>query len=228
MPAGPRHPGWSVRSCGRQLLRRGRLQAKPRAINRSGSHDHFSQSCQGAIGATLADTWAVLRAIADRAGGDPGFVGLTGDVDFKKRTKPVKLGIVETYGWKATTEGARKAFGSAKQRLQMAGIDLRGRADDADIEAVEKSLSDALELTQAINAWEGRWPLNTYADLDATKLSQSGARPAEDRRSDDAKAGRRVAGATRSGARHLRQGGRELRCADHARRLWSCRRSGSA
>jgi Asp-tRNA(Asn)/Glu-tRNA(Gln) amidotransferase A subunit family amidase len=45
------------------------------AINRSGSHDHFSQSCQGAIGATLADTWAVLRAIADRAGGDPGFVG---------------------------------------------------------------------------------------------------------------------------------------------------------
>ena len=42
------------------------------AINRSGSHDHFSQSCQGAIGATLADTWAVVRAIADRAGGDPG------------------------------------------------------------------------------------------------------------------------------------------------------------
>jgi Asp-tRNA(Asn)/Glu-tRNA(Gln) amidotransferase A subunit family amidase len=143
------------------------------AINRSGSHDHFSQSCQGAIGATLADTWAVVRAIADRAGGDPGFVGLTGDVDFKKRTKPVKLGIVETYGWKATTEGGRKAFGSAKQRLQMAGIDLRGRADDADIEAVEQALSDALELTQSINAWEGRWPLNTYADIDPTKLSQS-------------------------------------------------------
>jgi Asp-tRNA(Asn)/Glu-tRNA(Gln) amidotransferase A subunit family amidase len=143
------------------------------AINRSGSHDHFSQSCQGAIGATLADTWAVVRAIADRAGGDPGFVGLTGDVDFKKRTKPVKLGIVETYGWSATTEGGRKAFGTAKQRLQMAGIDLRGRADDADIEAVEQALSDALALTQSINAWEGRWPLNTYTDMDATKLSQS-------------------------------------------------------
>lgn len=143
------------------------------AINRSGSHDHFSQSCQGAIGATLADTWAVLRAIADRAGGDPGFVGLTGDVDFKKRTKPGKLGIVETYGWKHTTEGARKAFAAAKQRLQMVGLDLRGRADDSDIEAVEQALSDALELTQSINAWEGRWPLNTYSDLDPTKLSQS-------------------------------------------------------
>jgi len=46
------------------------------AINRSGSHDHFSQSCQGAIGATLADTWAVLRAHPRREGGDPGFFGL--------------------------------------------------------------------------------------------------------------------------------------------------------
>jgi Asp-tRNA(Asn)/Glu-tRNA(Gln) amidotransferase A subunit family amidase len=143
------------------------------AINRSGSHDHFSQSCQGAIGATLADTWAVLRAIADRAGGDPGFIGLTGDVDFKTRTKPGKLAIVETFGWKNTSEGARKAFAAAKQRLQTVGIDLVGRADDPDIEAVEQSLSDALELTMSINAWEGRWPLNTYSDLDPTKLSQS-------------------------------------------------------
>jgi Asp-tRNA(Asn)/Glu-tRNA(Gln) amidotransferase A subunit family amidase len=143
------------------------------AINRSGSHDHFSQSCQGAIGATLADTWAVLRAIADRAGGDPGFVGLTGDVDFKTRNKPAKLGILGTYGWKATSEGARKAFATAKQRLQMSGIDLRERADDADIEAAEQALSDALDLTMSINAWEGRWPLNTYSDLDPTKLSQS-------------------------------------------------------
>jgi Asp-tRNA(Asn)/Glu-tRNA(Gln) amidotransferase A subunit family amidase len=50
---------------------------------------------------------------------------------------------------------------------------LRSRADDPDIEAVEQSLSDALDLTMSINAWEGRWPLNTYSDLDPTKLSQS-------------------------------------------------------
>ncbi|AMN39386.1 amidase [Rhodoplanes sp. Z2-YC6860] len=143
------------------------------AINRSGSHDHFSQSCQGAIGATLADTWAVLRAIADRAGGDPGFVGLTGDVDFKTRTRPGKLAIVETYGWKHTSEGGRKAFAAAKQRLQTVGIELLSRADDPDIEAVDQSLSEAMDLTMSINAWEGRWPLNTYSDMDPTKLSQS-------------------------------------------------------
>ena len=145
------------------------------AINRSGSHDHFSQSCQGAIGATLADTWAVLRAIADRAGGDPGFVGLTGDVNFAKRAKPARLGLLETGGWSATTEGARKAFAGAKEQLAKAGVELKGRADDPDIDTVEKTIADAQPLTLAINAWEGRWPLNTYADLDATKLSE-GAR----------------------------------------------------
>jgi Asp-tRNA(Asn)/Glu-tRNA(Gln) amidotransferase A subunit family amidase len=145
------------------------------AINRSGSHDHFSQSCQGAIGATLADTWAVLRAIADRAGGDPGFVGLAGDVNFSRRAKPARLGVLETGGFGATTEGARKAFASAKEKFAKAGIEIKGRADDPEIEAAEQAIADAQPLTLAINAWEGRWPLNTYVDLDASKLSH-GAR----------------------------------------------------
>ena len=145
------------------------------AINRSGSHDHFSQSCQGAIGATLADTWAVLRAIADRAGGDPGFIGLTGEVNFTRRAKPARLGVLETGGWSATTEGARQAFAGAKDKLAKAGVELKSRADDPAIEALEKAIADAQPLTLAINAWEGRWPLNTYVDLDASKLSQ-GAR----------------------------------------------------
>ena len=143
------------------------------AINRSGSHDHFSQSCQGAIGATLADTWAVLRAIADRTGGDPGYAGLTGDVDFTKRTKPLKLGVLETGGWGATSEGARKAVLSARQRLVVKGVHVMSRKEDPDLEAVEQALKDALPLTMAINAWEGRWPLNTYADIDAKKLSDA-------------------------------------------------------
>lgn len=141
------------------------------AINRSGSHDHFSQSCQGSIGATLADTWAVLRAIADRTGGDPGYPGLTGDVDFTERTEPLKLAVLETGGWSATTEGARRAFVALKQRLQANGVAVRSRADDGAIETVEQAVADALPVTMAINAWEGRWPLNTYADMDASKLS---------------------------------------------------------
>jgi Asp-tRNA(Asn)/Glu-tRNA(Gln) amidotransferase A subunit family amidase len=140
------------------------------AINRSGSHDHFSQSVQGAIGATLADTWAVLRAMADRCGGDPGFVGLAGDVDFTARKKPARVGVLQTGGWGATSPGAREAFDAARRKLAVS-VEVRGRADDRDIEQAEKAMADALPITMAINAWEGRWPLNTYADMDATKLS---------------------------------------------------------
>jgi Asp-tRNA(Asn)/Glu-tRNA(Gln) amidotransferase A subunit family amidase len=143
------------------------------AINRSGSHDHFSQSCQGAIGATLADTWAVLRAIADRIGGDPGFAGLAGEVDFSKRQKPARLAMLETGGWSAASDVARQAFAEAKARLAKAGVELKGRAEDTEIEAAEQAMAEALPMTMAINNWEGRWPLNTYADLDASKLSEA-------------------------------------------------------
>jgi Asp-tRNA(Asn)/Glu-tRNA(Gln) amidotransferase A subunit family amidase len=143
------------------------------AINRGGSYDHFSQSCQGVLAATLADAWAVARAIADRAGGDPGYVGLSGAVDFSRRAQPARLAVLETGGWDSTTDGARRAFAATRARLAEAGIELRGRADDPEIERLEQHLADALTITRHINDWEGRWPLNTYADLDASKLSAS-------------------------------------------------------
>ena len=113
-----------------------------------------------------------MRAIADRAGGDPGFVGLAGDVDLSRRAKPTRLGRPARPAAGARPPKARARRSPARGRqLATAGIELRGRADDPDIEAVEQAIADALPLTQAINAWEGRWPLNTYADLDAGKLS---------------------------------------------------------
>jgi Asp-tRNA(Asn)/Glu-tRNA(Gln) amidotransferase A subunit family amidase len=41
------------------------------------------------------------------------------------------------------------------------------------IEEVEGAIADVAVLTRSINAWEGRWPLNTYRERDAGKLSQS-------------------------------------------------------
>jgi len=140
-------------------------------INRSGSHDHFSQSCAGVLAASLADTWAVTRAITERAGGDPGFVGVTGEVDFSKPVKPKTLAFLETGGWKATSEGARKAFEAMKDKLAKAGIAIKSRKDDPDLDATEKLIDDAQALTLAINAWEGRWPLNTLHELGKDKLS---------------------------------------------------------
>ena len=140
-------------------------------VNRSGSYDHFSQSCQGGIGATVADIWGLITTITARTGGDPGHVGVTGTVNFTGAAKPKRLAILQTGGWSATTEGARKAFETAKETLKATGVEIKSRADDPDLEAAEKHLVDALPLTQSINAFEGRWPLNTYAALDAGKLS---------------------------------------------------------
>jgi Asp-tRNA(Asn)/Glu-tRNA(Gln) amidotransferase A subunit family amidase len=95
---------------------------------------------------------------------------LAGDADFATAKKPARIGVLQTGGWGATSEGARKAFDAASRKLAV-GVEVRGRTDDPDIEAAEKAMADALPVTMAINAWEGRWPLNTYADVDAQKLS---------------------------------------------------------
>ena len=141
-------------------------------INRGGSFDHLSQSAQGVLAASLADAWLVARAISERAGGDPGKVGLTGEVNFTRRSKPMRFGVLETGGWSATSKSARDAFDAAKKHLSAAGVTLCARTDDPLIEAAERAMADALPITRQINEWEGRWPLNTYADTDTSKLSK--------------------------------------------------------
>jgi Asp-tRNA(Asn)/Glu-tRNA(Gln) amidotransferase A subunit family amidase len=67
------------------------------------------------------------------------------------------------------TRGPRLRGGSGAAR----GIALADRPADPVIEEVEGAIADAALLTRAINAWEGRWPLNAYRDRDAGKLSRS-------------------------------------------------------
>jgi Asp-tRNA(Asn)/Glu-tRNA(Gln) amidotransferase A subunit family amidase len=143
------------------------------AINRGGSMDHMSQSAQGILSATMADGWAVLRAIADRAGGDPGLPGLYGPASLPAASKPRAVALLETTGWAETGEAAKGQLEGAAQRLREAGVTVLTRRDNADIEAAEVALQRAMFLTRKINAWESRWPLNTFSDRDASKLSQT-------------------------------------------------------
>jgi Asp-tRNA(Asn)/Glu-tRNA(Gln) amidotransferase A subunit family amidase len=57
-------------------------------INRGGSHDFNSQSCQGVLAATLADAWQVMIEIVSRAGGDPGYPGLAGPPTLPEMRRP--------------------------------------------------------------------------------------------------------------------------------------------
>jgi len=143
------------------------------AINRGGSYDYLSQSTTGPLAATLADAWQSAYEIAIRAGGDPGFPGLVGPPRPPAPEKPRQLAFIETSGWALASPGAKRAMEGTLDRLAAAGVDLRTRGNDAKVAAVESAIVEARARSNGINAWEGRWPLNTYRDRDAAKLSEA-------------------------------------------------------
>lgn len=143
------------------------------AINRGGSMDHMSQSAQGVLAATMADGWAVLRAIADRAGGDAGHPGLYGPAALPAPWTPRVVALIETTGWSEAVVPAKAEMERVAGALARAGVKVIRRSDAAAVERVEVALQRAMILTRKINAWESRWPLNTFADKDASKLSQT-------------------------------------------------------
>jgi Asp-tRNA(Asn)/Glu-tRNA(Gln) amidotransferase A subunit family amidase len=143
------------------------------AINRGGSYDGLSQSVHGPIAASLAEAWQVTYEMAQRCGDDPGFPGLYGPATPPAAVRPKKLALLETDGWAAATPGAKQVLAAAVEQLRAAGIAVATRHDDARVAAVEAAISGARELGTRINAWEWRWPINTYRARDATKLSKS-------------------------------------------------------
>jgi Asp-tRNA(Asn)/Glu-tRNA(Gln) amidotransferase A subunit family amidase len=143
------------------------------AINRGGSYDGLSQSVHGPLAASLPEAWRVAYEIAQRAGGDPGFPGLYGPATPPAAAKPRKLAMLETDGWTIATAPARQALERAVAKLKAAGIAIATRHDDDQVAAAETAIHGARELSAAINAWEWRWPINTYRARDAGKLSNA-------------------------------------------------------
>jgi Asp-tRNA(Asn)/Glu-tRNA(Gln) amidotransferase A subunit family amidase len=141
-------------------------------INRGGGYDYFSQSCTGLLAASLEDAWLVASAMASRAGGDPGYPGVQGPAIPPPASRPQRLALLETAGWDAATPDAQAALQAAVATLAAAGIAIVGRRDDPALAAIETAIAEAEALTRQINAWEGRWPLNTYRNIDAGKLSR--------------------------------------------------------
>jgi Asp-tRNA(Asn)/Glu-tRNA(Gln) amidotransferase A subunit family amidase len=142
-------------------------------INRGGSHDELSQSCMGVLAATLEDAWQVASEIAARAGGDPGYQGLVGPLRMPPPARPQRLVFLETAGWQVASAEAKKAIQKSLALLSRNGIDILTRQSDQLVGAVEEAIADARALSIRINTWESRWPLNTYRNRDAGKLSRA-------------------------------------------------------
>jgi Asp-tRNA(Asn)/Glu-tRNA(Gln) amidotransferase A subunit family amidase len=143
------------------------------AINRGGSYDGLSQSVHGTLAASLAEAWQVAYEIAQRAGGDPGFPGLYGPAMPPAAALPGRLAMLETDGWAVATAAGKQALEGTVAKLKAAGVAIATRHDHEQVAAAETVIQGARELSMAINAWESRWPINTYRARDAGKLSKS-------------------------------------------------------
>jgi Asp-tRNA(Asn)/Glu-tRNA(Gln) amidotransferase A subunit family amidase len=133
------------------------------AINRGGSYDNLSQSASGVLAASLDEAWCVARAISSRVGGDPGYEGLSGPLDLPTAKAPRAVAVLQTAGWSRAAAGATEALREEIGRLRAAGVVVNDRHSDKAISEVETLIADAVSLSRKINAWESRWPLNTYA-----------------------------------------------------------------
>lgn len=141
------------------------------ALNRGGAHDYLSQSCLGAIAASLDDLWHTMREIAMRSGGDPGMAALAGPQTLPPAQMPRRVIMLETAGWDKTADDARQALERAIARLEAQGVTCLRRKEDPVLEAFERGISEAASLTRTINSREFRWPLNTYHAADPEALS---------------------------------------------------------
>jgi Asp-tRNA(Asn)/Glu-tRNA(Gln) amidotransferase A subunit family amidase len=85
---------------------------------------------------------------------------------------PRRIAFLETAGWAAASAGAKQAMADALARLKAAGIEVSTRQSNPKVAAVETAIGPARPLSMRINGWESRWPLNTYRERDASKLSR--------------------------------------------------------
>lgn len=140
-------------------------------INRGGSHDGLSQSAHGALAASLEDAWIMLRETVERIGGDLGCIGLTGPSEPPASRKPRRLAVLRTAGWAEADATAKRGFAKHAERLQSDGIELADAESKSNLAAFERTMEKALVNSLRINTWEMRWPLNTYRNRDAAKIS---------------------------------------------------------
>ena len=124
------------------------------------------------LATTLEDTWQVAYEIAARAGGDPGYPGLFGPASAPAAKTPRRVAFLETAGWAAASAGAKAAMADALARCKAAGIEVLTRQTNVKVAAVETAIGEARPLSMRLNGWESRWPLNTYRERDASKISK--------------------------------------------------------
>ncbi|MFC7738641.1 amidase [Roseomonas sp. GCM10028921] len=136
----------------------GNVALKPTqgAINR-GERQSLSQSTAGVHAGSIQDMWLVAKAIALRAGGDPGSPSLFGPEAPPGARPPSRLIVMEAEGWAMLDEDSRRAFEAVLEQLREVGVEVLHRTAAPAIEAFERSIANAKAVTNDIGSFETRW-----------------------------------------------------------------------
>lgn len=125
-------------------------------LNR-GERQATSMSTHGPHAGTIEDMWQVAIEIARRAGGDRGFMALSGP---SCPPRPAPLGrviVLESEGWAEIDEATRAVFESLIERVAQAGVEVIRRRDHPLVEALEGAVANGRALCSGITAFENRW-----------------------------------------------------------------------
>ena len=141
------------------------------AINRQGSFSMaYSMDHVGVFAGSLSDMWTTARYTASRAGGDPSYPGLYGELAPPAPHKPTRLIRLDTAGWSVAEPAARAAFEAHLARLVDAGIEIITRRDDPAIEAYETAHTRTPQLWTDLYRFEMHWPMLEYYERYRDKL----------------------------------------------------------
>lgn len=126
----------------------------------------------GILAGTLEDMWGTAWYISHTAGGDPGHPSLNGEPSLPTASKPRRVVRLETAGWDVTLDETKAVFEEYIEELRSKGVEVAGRADDPEVEAIEHKLRELPEVILLMLTYEGRYPLAVYADRCPELLSE--------------------------------------------------------
>jgi Asp-tRNA(Asn)/Glu-tRNA(Gln) amidotransferase A subunit family amidase len=131
-----------------------------------------SQCVVGVHAATLEDCWTTAFYVASTAGGDPGYPGLSGELELRSGRKLDRVIRLDTLGWEGTEPATRETFEGFLRRLEALGVTVLTRHDDERIEAFERALRGIPDFMWPILLWEMRWPGWVARDRGAHLISK--------------------------------------------------------
>lgn len=130
-----------------------------------------SMNAIGVLAGSIADMWTTAWWLS-RQGSDAGFPSMAGTADLPSARRPTRLVRLETAGWAETDEPTRAAFERMCDKLAARGVEIVGRADDPEIEALEQMLAGLRDVIDFMLTYEARWPLMMYSDHAHDKLGE--------------------------------------------------------